>query len=163
MTWSSCRSARLTGSAKGGHLESTPAPGRTPAVRCDLFRRRWPLHRLPGHEAVQLLRQAQSRPRSWVRRKASSLVPNLSLITNHCSEGSLTMIKVLGATVFGLLAVLGVGYFIIQKQEDQELKNQVDSALTNFGKTVKRTTGNVIEFFKGDPAPTPATPAEGVA
>jgi hypothetical protein len=73
------------------------------------------------------------------------------------------MIKVLGATIFGLLAVLGVGYFIIQKQEDQELKNQVDSALINFGKTVKRTAGNVIEFFKGDPAPTPATPAEGVA
>ena len=73
------------------------------------------------------------------------------------------MIKVLGATIFGLLAVLGVGYFIIQKQEDKDLKNQVDSALSNFIKTVKRSTDNVVEFFKGDPAPEPATQTEGAA
>ena len=73
------------------------------------------------------------------------------------------MIKVLGATVFGLLAVLGVGYFIIQKQEDQDLKNQVDSALSNFIKTVKRGADNVVEFFKGDPASEPATQTEGAA
>jgi hypothetical protein len=75
------------------------------------------------------------------------------------------MFKVLGATIFGLLAVLGVGYLIIQKQEDKELKNQVDSALANFGKTVKRGADNVVEFFKGDPAPAdaPATPVEGAA
>jgi hypothetical protein len=73
------------------------------------------------------------------------------------------MIKVLGATLFGLLAVVGVGYYVIQKQEDQELKNQVDSALNNFGKAMKHGADNVIEFFKGDPTPEPATNTEGAA
>lgn len=63
------------------------------------------------------------------------------------------MLKALGACFFGLLAVCGVGYLIIKQQEDQTLRNQVNTAVSNFGKSIKAGAIHVKDFFAGDPVP----------
>lgn len=57
------------------------------------------------------------------------------------------MLKILGAFFFGLAAMCGVGYLIIRKQEDQSLRNQVDSAVTKLNERMKVAGGKVLSFF----------------
>lgn len=70
------------------------------------------------------------------------------------------MLKALGAIAFGLLAMCGVGYLIIKKQEDQAMKNQVDQAISNFGTNMKRMGTRVSDFFTAKTATEPASAQE---
>jgi hypothetical protein len=57
------------------------------------------------------------------------------------------MFKALGAFVFGLLAVLSVGYLVIRKQEDQSTRNTIDTFVGGKVSSIRAKAHKAKEIF----------------
>lgn len=73
------------------------------------------------------------------------------------------MLKALGAFVFGLAAVLGVGYLVISKQDDKTLRNQVDCWFFNLGSSLKNWAFTAKGFWQSATTKEPISVTENVA
>lgn len=73
------------------------------------------------------------------------------------------MLKALGAFVFGLAAVFGVGYLVISKKQDKTMRNQVDCWVFNLGTSLQNQAGKIGSLIKSALHKEPITLEESAA